>query len=522
MTAKYPNRRLTIGVDLGSSGVKALLVDSKEGILAEANCPTGLYTPFAGAAEADASEWIQAAQKAVRGVVTRSGIDPQDVAGVAITGMVPAVVVTDAQGQALRRPMLQNDARAETEVQELSARLATVGVDVLGRTGSAVTQQSVAPTLMWLKRHEPDVMAKAALVQGSYDWLAAQMGARPHVEHNWAIESGFFDLHTDRLIPEVLEAAGLDAALLPPMARPAQLVGALNAAWARATGLAPGTPILAGGADHVLSAYAAGVEAPGDYLVKLGGAGDILAAANQPLVDGRLYLDAHPAPGRWLVNGCMATSGSLTRWFSQLVGGASFEDLEADAATRPPAAVLCLPYFLGEKSPLHDPSLRGAYVGLDLAHTRGDLYRATLEAVAFAFRHHVEVFAEMGMELTRGMVANGGSRSTLWKQITADVLGTDLTPVANHPGASLGAAAVAAKGLGLLDSWGQVRGFVEFGETFHPDPVRAAVYQDAYALWRQCGEAIRPLSHALAKGLRAGVPTTLGKAESTNLGNAAQ
>jgi xylulokinase len=327
------------------------------------------------------------------------------------------------------------------------------------------------------------------------------LGADIHVERNWALESGLFDIDGG-LADAVLRAADLDSALLPPVHSPGTQVGELSDEAAEWTGLNAGTALIVGGADHVLSAYAAGVNRPGDALVKLGGAGDILVASDTKVTDSRLYLDAHPVPGRWLPNGCMATSGSLIRWFQALVGGDELTVLDAEAAERAPAEVLCLPYFLGEKTPINDPDLRGVFAGMHLGHNRADLYRSVLEAIAFGFRHHVDVFADIGIGLARTMITNGGSKSTLWKQIHADVLGIEMHPVAGHPGASLGAAIIAAIGVGALDDWDDADRFVTLDRPIVPDPARMRIYDDAYARWRQLGEAAAPVSHAIARSAR--------------------
>jgi xylulokinase len=160
---------------------------------------------------------------------------------------------------------------------------------------------------------------------------------------------------------------------------------------------------------------------------------------------------------------------------------------------------LCLPYFLGEKSPLHDPDLRGTFAGLHLGHTRADMYRSVLEAIAFGFRHHVDVFTDIGIPLSRVMITNGGSKSTLWKQIHADVLGLEMLPVRGHPGASLGAAVIAAIGIGALADWSDAARFITLDPPYTPDPVRAAAYDTAYATWRDLGAAMAPISHRLAR-----------------------
>jgi xylulokinase len=489
----------TIGIDVGTTGTKAVLFDTSRGIVAQASRETTLHSPQPGFAEADTGQWYAGVVESIREVLSTSGISGSAVRAVAVSGMVPAVVPLDSARKPLRRAILQNDARAHREVGELAAALD--GVDLVAMTGSALTQQSVAPTVVWLRAHEPDVYDRTAHYVGSYDWVLAALGADLHVEQNWALESGLFTIDGD-IASAVVNAAGLDAAALPPVHRPGSRVGDLSQEAAEQTGLTAGTALIVGGADHVLSAYAAGVNAPGDALVKLGGAGDILVASDTRVVDERLYLDAHPVPGHWLPNGCMATSGSLIRWFQTLIGGADLTLLDEEAAASTPAEVLCLPYFLGEKSPIHDPDLRGTFAGVHLGHTRADLYRSVLEAIAFGFRHHVDVFTDVGIAPSRVMITNGGSKSTLWKQIHADVLGIEMRPVRGHPGASLGAAVVAAIGVGALDDWSDAARFVALDPPVVPDPTRRSAYDDAYRTWRDLGDAVAPISHAMARNAR--------------------
>lgn len=487
---------MLLGLDIGSSGVKAAAVDAHNGVQATARRDVGLESPQPGWAEADPVQWWEGVCACVRELTSRSGVHAAQVEAVACSGMVPAVLALDASGEPLRNAILQNDARATVELDELAGLLADL--DLVALTGSALTQQSVAPTLRWLARHEPDVFARAETVVGSYDWVARKLGAEPHVERNWALESGLFTLG-GKPLDALFERVAIDRRLIPEVRSPASVVGVVNAAAAEQTGLRPGTPIVVGGADHVLSAYGAGLLAPGDWLIKLGGAGDVLAVSDEPIVDRRLYLDAHPAGG-WLPNGCMATSGSLVRWLAALTGGEALERLDAEAATTPPGAggIICLPYFLGEKSPLHDPRLRGAFVGLHLGHRRGHLHRAALEAVAFGFRHHFEVFGELGVTLGEARVTNGGSDSRVWKQIIADVLGVPLRPVVNHPGASFGAALAAGVGTGAVSGWEAVADMVTLGESYEPRAQTRVLYDEHYQLYRQLGESLAGSSHQLS------------------------
>ena len=282
------------------------------------------------------------------------------------------------------------------------------------------------------------------------------------------------------------------------------MIGEVSADAAAATGLRAGTPLVVGGADHVLSVAGAGLHEPGDLLIKLGGAGDILLLTDRVVTDRRLYLDSYPVPGLWMPNGCMATSGSLLRWMQALVGGTDLGVLDAEAEACAPGDVLCLPYFLGEKTPLHDPDLRGAFVGLHLGHGRGGA------CIVRSSRRRRSASATISRSSpssasppTAAWVTNGGSRSTTWKQIVADVVGLPLVPVLDHPGASLGAALAAGIALGEIDSWAAAFETVHYGEPIDFDPQLHELYNDRYRLWRDLGDAMITISHQLAQRSRA-------------------
>lgn len=488
-------RGLTIGIDLGSSATKAALVDPETGVIATATRPAGLHSAQPGWAEAQPEQWWANVCQVIVQLIGTSRTSAAEIVAIACSGMVPAVVLLGSDDVPLGPAMLQNDARAGVEVKELQQEL--IDVDLLGRTGSALTQQSVAPTIRWLRRNQPAIWHRTTRIVGSYDWLAMRLGASPHVEQNWALESGLFDF-ADQPVEEVWRAVALETGCVPPSQRPGTVIGQVTQSAAEATGLLSGTPIVVGGADHVLSAYGAGVSSSGQWLIKLGGAGDILAASKVQVLDERLYLDAHPVPGIWLPNGCMATSGSLLRWLQAMFGDPDLASLDHEAEGSRPAGMLCLPYFLGEKSPLHDPDLRGAFVGLHLGSTRADLHRASLEAIAYGVRQHREIFLENGMDLANPYITNGGSSSALWKQIMADVLQCPVVPVVGHPGASLGAAVAAAVGVGLA-SWDAIGAFVQTGEPLEPRLTVADAYTEGYELYVKLQDALQPFSHSLAR-----------------------
>jgi xylulokinase len=482
-----------LGLDLGTTAVKAVVLDPGRGLLAADSLPNAPASPQPGWSEQDAEAWRGNALALIPRVCSVAGIDPSAIACIGVAGCVPCVVLLGDDGRPLRPALLYNDGRAHVEIDELNAELADARV--LQRTGAGITQQSVGPKLRWLQRHEPDVWARTCRVAGSYDWLAGQLTEVGFSERNWALESGLYDLGTGAYAPDLCAAVGVRGDLFGPIHDPADVVGRLSVAIAGCTGLRVGIPVVAGLADHVSSALGAGLARDGDLLVKLGGSVDVLACSDRPLLDERLYLDAHPAPGLWLPNGCMASGGSGLRWFQrELAAGEALDVLDAEAAATPPGAdgIVMLPYLLGEKTPVNDPLARGAFAGLQLGHRRGHVFRALLEGFAYGVRHHLEVLADHGLRPTRARVTNGGASSALWKQVVADVTGLELEPVVDHPGSALGAAFAAGMGSGAFRDWSDVGRFVALAEPVAPRTAVAAVYEDRYRAYRALAGAVRP------------------------------
>ena len=351
----------------------------------------------------------------------------------------------------MRNSIQQNDARAVDEIEAMKEAVDPQGF--FSVTGGSINQQLVAPKLRWLERHEPERRKRARAVLGSYNYITARLCGALSIERNWALEAGFMDLAQGTLDEGLLALGGLSPDDLPPLHASHEVVGAITHEASGKTGLAAGTPVVAGCADHIASAFVAGASHDGDLVVKYGGAGDIMLSCSTPVTDPRMFIDFHIVPGLFFTNGCMAASGSVLNWIADNLARAEAEEakrrgtsvhayLDSAASALPPGAggVVLLPYFLGEKTPLHDPQARGTLTGLGLHHGLPHVWRAALESVAFGFRHHAEVFAEMGLDISRVLACDGGAASDLWVQITADVLERPIERLLDHPGSCLGAA----------------------------------------------------------------------------------
>ncbi len=485
---------VTLGLDIGTTSTIGILIDTDGRTLALAEQPVDLHSPSPGWAEEDPEQWWANVGAVCQELLAHSHLAPAEVAGIGVTGMLPAVVLLDRDGRPVRRSIQQSDGRVGAEVAAL--RREVDEASFLARTGNGINQQLVATKLRWLAAHEPAALARARTLCGSYDFVVGRLTGERSLERNWALESGFYDLTTGDLADDLVALGGIDRTLLPRVRDGHEVVGGLTALAAAHTGLAPGTPVVAGCADHIASAFVAGITAPGDCLLKFGGAGDILLATPEPRPDPRLFLDLHIVPGLYMPNGCMAASGAVLNWFvHELGGGRDHRALDTLAAASPAGArgLVALPYFLGEKTPLHDPTARGVLAGLGLHHTTGDVWRALLESVVMGFRHHLEVAREIGYPVTRLVASDGGARSAVWMRIAADALGMPVTLLHGHPGSCLGAAYVAAVGVGAIEGWDAIARFVRPAATVAPGAAHAATYAELYASYREVYERLRPL-----------------------------
>ncbi len=500
--------RYFLGIDIGTSAVKVTVCTDGGRITAQASAPCTLRSPQPGFSEEAPEEWWESAVLAVRECARL--IEGKSIEGISVTGMVPAVVLLDEAGGVIRPSIQQNDMRAAKEIRGALGKMHEERVFAL--TGSVFSQQSVGPKLLWLKKHEPQSFARIRAVLGSYDYIGFRLTGTLHVESNWALESGLYDIREERWSEELLSLFEVPSAWMPPVLHTAAPVGKLLPDAAEAMGLTPGTPVTAGAADHVAAAFAAGINREGSLLIKFGSAGDILYHCDQRVLDRRLFIDYHVVPGNYLLNGCMATSGSLHKWFVQgfcaedrvnaeAQGKNIYAYLDEHAANIPPGSdgVVTLPYFLGEKTPILDPNAKGVFYGLSLYHTRYHLYRSVLEAVCFGFLHHIEILRENGLPIHKVVMSEGGAASALWRQIAADVIGLPVHYLTDNPGASLAAAYIAGMAAGAWEGWDGMNAFVKTQSVSRPVLEHHAAYGESYRVYRELYRRLRGLENSGGK-----------------------
>ena len=491
-----------LGVDIGTYGSKGVLLSSEGELVAEASVEHDLLIPRIGYAEHNAEQtwWgdFIAICRIVLSNAAGTGVRPADIAGVGVSGIAPCVLPVDRDGRPLRNAILYGvDTRATSEIEALNNAL---GMNwIREHAGTDLDSQSAGPKILWLRNHEPDVWARTHTFMTASTFLAYQLTGAGSIDHyTAAFYSPLYDL------PEQgwnERAVGLicPGKLLPTPAWATDVIGTVHAAASEATGLAIGTPVVAGTADAAAEAIGAGVTRPGDTMLMIGSSVFIISWTTTLPSDGLFWSAPALTPGPYAVAAGMATAGSVTRWFRDEFGHTDYGELSDDAGRIAPGAegLLALPYFSGERTPISDPRARGVIAGLTLSHTRAHMYRALLESVAFGIRHNLELLTAAGVPTAALTAIGGGTKNAIWMQIISDVLGRELS--ARHTaGASFGDAILAGVGTGILPDLERAKDWVPEGTSFRPEADRHRLYDGVYPDYLALYTSTRDIIHRLA------------------------
>jgi xylulokinase len=509
-----------LGIDLGTSGVKAVLFDSADGRpIASATEAYPLLLPHPGWAEQEPEDWWRAAVAAIQGCLAgaaQAGYAAASVRGVGISGQMHGAVLLDAAGVVLRPCIIWSDQRTQAECEQMTQ---IVGQQrLIDLVSNPALPGFTAPKLLWVRAHEPETWGRARHVLLPKDYLRWRLTGVMSSEISDAAGTALLDVARGQWSQEVLAGLALDPALLPPVIGAAEIAGRVTPAVAAQTGLPEGVPVAGGGADNACAAVGAGIVQPGRALVSIGTSGVVLAYADTPRVDRsgpvpRAHTFNHAVPGAWYLMGVTQSAGLSLRWAREQIGAAEQEqarqtgedayDILATAAGQVLAGcegLLFLPYLQGERTPILDSEARGGWVGLTARHTRAHLIRAVLEGVAFSLRDCLGVLREAGVAPSEVRVTGGGARSAVWRQIVADVLGMPLLPLTTAEGPALGAALLAGVAARIYPSVPAACALtVSTAAPVLPDAVAQARYAQLYPLYQGTYAALRDTLHALTR-----------------------
>ena len=486
---------LLLGIDMGTGSTKGLLVDPSGAVVASQTVSHSMQLPRPGWAEVDAEAvwWREVCD--ISSALTAQMPQGSAVAAVCVSGVGPCLVLCDDALRPLRPAILYGvDTRASVEIDLLTAEL---GADaILERAGTVLSSQAVGPKLEWVRRHEPDVFARATRWYGSNSYIAAKLTGEYVMDHHTASQCD--PLYATRDFGWNTQWAQRICAHLPlpRLVWPSEIVGTVHEAAAEATGLTAGTPVVAGTVDAYAEAFSVGVRRPGDRMLMYGSTMFLVQVIDTYFSDPVLWTTAGVERETLALAAGTSTAGSLVGWLQTITGGAPFETLIAEAEAVSPGSegLAVLPYFAGERTPVFDPDARGVFAGLTLRHGRGHLFRAAYEGISFGVRQILERFDD-AREATRTVAVGGGLRNPLWAQIMTDVTGCRQLVPEQAVGASYGDALLAAIGIGLVPpdtDWAKIASEIT------PDPANNALYDDLYPTWCELYPTTKDLVHQLA------------------------
>ncbi len=494
---------LLLGIDVSTTGVKALLIDENGGFVGSATSSLRLSTPQPLWSEQNPLDWWEGARRSIREVMKNSGVKGDKIRAIGLTGQMHGLVLLDAKGDVLRPAILWNDQRTGPQCDEIRRRLGKRRLIQI--TGNDALTGFTAPKILWVQQEEPQIWAEAQHILLPKGYIRYRLTGEMAMDRAGGSGTLLFNLKSRNWSEEVLETLDIPQEMVPQTYEGPDITGWITEEAAKDTGLRTGTPVVGGGGDQAAQAVGVGAVQPGIIALTLGTSGVVFATTERPLVEpeGRLHAFCHAVPGRWHFMGVMLSAAGSLQWHRDVLArDMSFDDLVMETNEVPPGSegLLFLPYLTGERTPYPDPLARGAWVGLTVRHTRAHLTRSVLEGVAFGIKDSFQLIRESGLgQIEQVRISGGGAKSPLWRQIMADVLGVSLATVNTTEGAAFGAAILAGVGIGQFDSVPEAcETMIKVTGLTEPVESRSPTYEEFYARYRALYPILAPEFEAIA------------------------
>jgi xylulokinase len=501
-----------LGLDIGTSGAKALLCNEKGEILATALAEYPLYSPYPLWSEQNPADWWQGAQTALKQVVAEAGIPTEQIKGLGLTGQMHGAVFLDETGAVIRPALLWNDQRTAAECAEITEKVGAARlIEIAGNPALTGFQ---APKIVWLRNHEPANFAKLAAVLLPKDYIRWKLTGDRAADVSDAAGTLLLDLRARDYSPEILDRLGIQRAWLPKVYEGPDVTGCLLDEVAHDLGLPKSLPVIAGGGDNAAAAVGTGVVRSGVVSSSIGTSGVIFAYSDGIALDpkGRLHTFCHTVPGKYHLMAVTLSAGGSFRWLRdtfreafRLAGMPDAAGMSYDALTQAAGAVapgaeglVFLPYLTGERTPHLDPLASGAFVGLTARHGVGHIARAVMEGVVYSLRDGLDIMRALGVPVEQIRATGGGGRSPLWRQMQADIYGAEVVSLRAEEGPAYGAALLAGVGAHVFGSVvAAADQSVAVATTTQPDPKTSAAYERVYHVYKDLYPAMQASMHAL-------------------------
>ncbi|MGB8648503.1 MAG: xylulokinase [Anaerolineae bacterium] len=497
-----------LGIDVSTTGAKALLIDERGNVAASSTTEYALSTPRPLWSEQDPLDWWDGACASIRAALAQANLTGKDVSAIGLTGQMHGLVLLDRSGQVLRPAILWNDQRTAAQCAEITEKVGGLA-KLIALTGNQVLPGFTAPKIVWVRENEPDVYAHVAQVLLPKDYVRYRLTGEYATEVSDASGTLLFDVANRRWSEAVLHTLDIPGDWLPGCTESPEVSGRISAVAAQVTGLLAGTPVVGGGGDQAAQAVGSGIVQPGIISVTSGTSGVVFAHSEKHAADaqGRLHAFCHAVPGKWHVMGVMLSAGGSFRWLrdnlgeleratARLTGDDPYDLLTREAARAPVGSegLLFLPYLTGERTPYSDPQARGAFVGLTVRHGKQHMVRSVLEGVSFGLRDSLELVKSLDVPINQVRASGGGAKSPLWRQIQADVFGAELVLVNVTEGAAFGAALLAGVGAQVFASVEEaVAQTIRVTDCTLPIPENVRRYEQFYELYRSLYPALQPI-----------------------------
>ncbi len=490
---------LLIGIDVGTTGSKALLIDEEGNVIQSWTEEYPLYTPYPGWSEQEPEDWWQATKKSIQRIISLSSISPREIKGIGLTGQMHGSVFLDSKGNVLRRAILWNDQRTVKQCDEIVERVGGIS-KLLDLTLNLALTGFTAPKILWLRDNEPETYSKVKKVLLPKDYIRYRLTGEYASDVSDASGTLLFDVKNRKWSKEMLSLLDISEDWMPKVYESPEITGTLLPSVAEELGLVSGIPVVGGGGDQAAQAVGTGIVKAGIVSVTLGTSGVVFAHLDRPEgeKEGRLHTFCHAVPGKWHTMGVMLSAGGSFRWLRDSFGEIEMElskwtekdpyeflTMSAEKVPSGSEGLLFLPYLTGERTPYPDPMAKGVFVGITLRHKKPYFVRSVLEGVAFGLKDSLELIKSLGIEIKEIRVSGGGARSPLWRQILADIFDSPIITINVTEGAAYGAALLAGVGVGVYESVESAcETAIKIISKDEPKKENAELYRDLYELYR--------------------------------------
>ena len=496
-----------LGIDLGTSSVKVILVSHSGKIVARYSKGYAIYSPFTGWAEQDPEEWWQAVTRAIRGVLAQARIDSSLIKGIGISGQTHGTVVLDKNHHPLRKAIIWMDRRSVPQVERLKKES---GKRIMSITGLPISCGFMLPSVLWIKENEPEIWDKIFKIILPKDYIRLKLTGEVASDVSDAGGTLLLDVVRRTWSKEIADETGISFSFFPPLFESSQLTGYVIEESANKTGLKKNTPVFAGGADQVMMAIGSGVVDQGDVASSIGTGALLIAYLTHPILkpDRVLHTIPYAIPERWIIMGAILSGGASLSWFINRILGINLlekkldEFISQELSSRSAASrgLIFLPYLDGERTPHLDPLARGSLIGLTLNHDQRDLIRAVMEGVIFALRDCLEEFKKSGIKPSRLVATGGGAKSKIWRQIQANIFNLPVAVPNTEEASAYGASVIAAVGSGFFSSTEEAcKRWIKKEVVALPNCQEVKIYSEVYQIYRQLYSKLRKDFHFLSR-----------------------